>query len=251
MPSLEAVQRSMAAALAHGPAHVEARLFAVAPERALLGLKAHANTISHARLVALEDSFPLTRAAMGEAAFNTVSWELLDRPGVGREPLAAIGRDLPAWLAARGLPASLVDLARAEWAWLLAYHGPEATAFDLGLVAGLSEAAVLATMLRAHPASHALTLAEPAGAPFAALGDVAGARILLFARPEADVGVTAIDPPALALLARLKAMAAGQPVSVGELFARLLDEAPGEDPSAALIALATAGALARPEEPCP
>jgi hypothetical protein len=248
MPSLEALQRSIADTLAHGPTHFDPGLYSLAPDRALLGLRAHANTVSHARLVALEDCYPLTRAALGEGDFNALSRDFLDMPGVTRERLAAIGLALPAFLASRGVPYSLVDLARAEWAWLLSYHGPEALPFDIGALAGRDEAAVLATRLRSHPASHIVSLSEPAGPAFAALGDVAGAHILLFTRPEADVLVTAIEPSARALLARLKAMTSRQSVPVGELFARLLAEAPADDPAGAFLALATTGAFARSED---
>jgi hypothetical protein len=228
--------------------HFDQGLFGLAPDRALLGLRAHANTISHARLVALEDSYPRTRAMLGNSDFNALCRDFLDMPGVSRERLAAIGRAFPAFLASRGVPYPHVDLARAEWAWLLSYNGAEALPLDLGALAGRGEADVLATLLRKHPASHVLSLSEPAGPAFAALGDLAGARILLFTRPEADVLVTAIEPSARALLARLKAMAARQPVSVGELVTRLLEEAPDEDPAGAFLSLATAGAFARSED---
>lgn len=248
MHSLEAIQQSIAQTLALGPAAMDASLFAMPPARTLLGLKAHANTISHARLVALEDSFPLTRAALGDGLFNALSRDLLEIPGVGRERLARIGSAMPAFLASRGVADGLVDLARAELVWLQVYHAPDARPFELGQVKGLSADAILATLLRPHPSAHVLALAEPADAAFSVFGDVAGACILLFIRPDADVRVTAIEPPARAFFARLTAMAVRHPVPVGDLFDRLLDEAPDDDPSVAFVALAAAGAFALPEE---
>ncbi len=41
--------------------HLPDDLFAGPHERVLVGMKVHANTISHARLVALEETFPRTR----------------------------------------------------------------------------------------------------------------------------------------------------------------------------------------------
>ena len=58
MPSLADSQARVIACLQKGPAHFPAGLFTESRERALLGLKAHANTISHARLVALEQAYP-------------------------------------------------------------------------------------------------------------------------------------------------------------------------------------------------
>jgi hypothetical protein len=244
MPSLDALQRACAATLALGPSRFEPQLFDLPPDRALLALKAHANSISHARLVALEDSFPITRTALGEARFNALSRRFLDLPGVCREPLSHIGRALPAFLAASDISYPLVDLARAEWAWLIAYHAAEATPFDLAALAGLCEADLLATRVHCHPAARSLGLSGPAGEAFAPFGDVVGARILLFTRPEADVRVTATDLPTCGLLARLPAIGAGQPAPIGDLFACRLAEAPDEDPVAAFLALASAGAIA-------
>jgi len=248
--SLDRLQASVAQTLAHGPAHMHARLFSLSPERALLGLKAHANTISHARLVALEDSFPLTREALGADAFNNLTRRYLDTPGAGRQPLLRIGQGIPSFLFACDCPSGVVDLARAEWAWLLTYHAAEGAPFDLAQLAGRPEAEVLETRVRAHPAAHLLSLSEPASANFRPYGDVLGARVLLFARPCADVVVTPLETSARALFARLKAMAWGHDISIADLFGRLLEEAPEEDPSLALVSLAAAGALALPKDSC-
>lgn len=246
MSPLEHLQASMAATLAHGPAHLEAWLYDCPADRLLLALKAHANTISHARLVALEDTFPMTREARGHAGFHMLSRAYLDLPGTTARPLADIGAGLPGFLADRGTDPGLVDLARAEWAWLQAWRAADARPLALGDLAGLAEAQLLATPIAVHPAARLLSLSAPAGAAFAALGDVRGARILLFTRPEADVQVTALEPAARALFVRARAMSAGHPVTIGELMARLVGEAEHEDPAPAFLALAGAGAFARP-----
>ncbi|HMS22082.1 MAG TPA: DNA-binding domain-containing protein [Sphingorhabdus sp.] len=92
MPSLSDAQRNFIATLNEGPDTLDPALFAGAPERVLLGLKAHANTISHARLVALEESFPLTRGEMGEERFNTLSREYVETAPAKASDLAHIGR---------------------------------------------------------------------------------------------------------------------------------------------------------------
>ncbi len=248
---LEQAQLSLAQTLAHGPNHLEPGLFAGPLDRVLLGLKAHANTISHARLVALEETFPLTRAAIGAEAFNHLSRAYLDMPFATSRPLLLIGSAFPSFLASGGEPAPVIDLARAEWAWLLAYHAAEALPFALASIAGQPAETILETPVQAHPAAHVLTLAAPAGPALASLGDVAGARILLFSRPQADVLVTAIEPAERALFARLHALGGSRLPTVGTLFARLLEEAPDEDLLAAFLRLAQCGALAHPERILP
>lgn len=246
MSPLEHLQASMAATLAHGPAHLEAWLYDCPEDRLLLALKAHANTISHARLVALEDTFPMTREARGHAGFHMLSRAYLDLPGITARPLADIGAGLPGFLADRGTDPGLVDLARAEWAWLQAWRAADARPLALGDLAGLAEAQLLATPIAVHPAARLLSLSRPAGDTFQPMGDVCGARILLFTRPEAEVQVTAIEPATRAMFARARAMSAAHPVAIGDLLARLLEEADDEDPATAFLALAQAGALAEP-----
>ena len=82
MPWLDQGQSAMMAALDHGPAHLPDGLFIGSPERVLAGMKVHANTISHARLVALEETFPRTREAIGHDRFNAHSRLFLDEPRV-------------------------------------------------------------------------------------------------------------------------------------------------------------------------
>lgn len=244
---LENLQADLASTLAHGPAYLPPTLFAGDPTRVLLVLKAHANTISHARLVALEDTFPHTRATLGHGGFHMASRAYLDMPGTTALPLADIGQAFPSFLAAQGVGYGMVDLARAEWAWLLAWRAADAAQFDLTALAGLPEPALLATRVSAHPAAHLLSLAEPAGAAFHPFGDVGGARILLITRPAETVLVTPIDAASRALFARLKAMSAAHPVPIGDLLSRLMDEADDEDPAAAFLAMASIGAMTLPK----
>lgn len=238
----------MSVTLAHGPAHLQPALFAGPVDRLLLGLKAHANTISHARLVALEDTFPHSREALGHESFHMLSRAYLDMPGITARSLAAIGHAYPGFMASRGIPCGVVNLARAEWAWLSSWRAAEAIAFDLAQIAGLAEADLLARPVGAHPAAHLLSLSEPAGAMFAPLGNVCGARILLFTRPEEAVLVSPIDAATRAMFARLKECSAAQPLTVGSLLARMLEDDAGDDPAAAFLALAKAGAIANAKD---
>lgn len=134
MFALEQVQQAMMHAIALGPDHVPDTLFAGGRRAALRGLAVHANTISHARLVALEDSFPRTRLLLGETAFNVLSRAFLEA-GAGTQTLALIGRNFPVWLAGRDQPPGATDLARFEWTWLQCYHAADSPALSLSELA--------------------------------------------------------------------------------------------------------------------
>lgn len=219
---LRDAQAAMRAALAHGPGHCPPDLFAGPVDRILLGLKAHANTIAHARHVALEETFPRTRALLGAERFHALADTYLERGPTVAAPLADIGIGFPALLAG---PAR--DLARLEWAWLLAHGAADAPAFDLAAVAQRRADAVASALVARHPAACTLRLRHP-GLAFDGV-TLDSARVLV-TRPALVVAVTAVSRAASRLLASLD-----QPVALGDL---LETDAPGA------TELVTHGALA-------
>lgn len=241
---LEQVQSAFMAALNGGPARMPFDLFAHPPERALLGMKIHANTVSHARLVALEDTFPRTRSRLGEARFNALSRRYLDRPGVAALGLTGIGRHFPLFLAETGEADDCGDLAAFEWAWLTSYNAADARALALVDLAGLDAQQLLAMRLSRHPAA----LLGPASPPVCAelcdlLPDLASACSVLLTRPEADVTVHTVDRDATMLFAKLDT---GD--TIGNLFAVCTEPVSGaciaqDRFMAALMLLIGAGAL--------
>lgn len=164
MPALEQVQQAMMCAIALGPDHVPHDLFTGGRARSLRGLAVHANTISHARLVALEDTFPRTGQLLGEAAFNALSRTFMET-GAGGLPLAHIGRRFPEWLAAESQRPGATDLARFEWAWLRCYHAADAAALSLPELAELGPEGIARLVLTRHPASAALDLHADVSTP--------------------------------------------------------------------------------------
>jgi hypothetical protein len=246
MPSLEHTQAAMMRALDHGPDHLPDALFCGNRSRALLGMKVHANTISHARLVALEDSFPRTRALLGHETFNELSRRYLDWPGVAAHPLAQIGRDFPAFLGATGESVVSADLAAFEWSWLEAYHAAEAPVLTLADLAGIGEEALLDIVLMRHPAARLLHLGSMVRA---ILGEevlgLADADAILLTRPEAQV---LVSPAASAMSAAFAQ--ADKPVSICNLLKSCTEpdskgQLPPDGITAALVALMEAGALKR------
>ena len=226
-------QAAIAATLLGGPDHLPAGLFAGDRGAVLRGLCVHANTISHARLVALEDSFPRTRDHLGAAEFNRVSRAFVDSGGAQGRALALIGAAFPDWLA----DPLAADLARAEWAWLESYHAADAPALALADLAGMEEAALLGLAVRRHPAVRGVALAHPS-APLLDPCLPRGARALLIARPDAAVRVLAIDAADAAALDL-----AHEITPLGNLIAHLAETHP--DGGAAVAALVGAGAFER------
>ncbi|WP_265563577.1 HvfC/BufC family peptide modification chaperone [Sphingomicrobium arenosum] len=214
---------ALADTLAHGPARLPADLLAGPRAAQLRGLKAYANTISHARHVALEDSYPRLRDAMGHGAFHDAARAFFLAREPRRRPLRLIGAGFAETLTA---PAQR-DLARAEWLWLEAHGAPDAPAVGLATIAGLTPEALLAARVAAHPALRSLALEDPAS--FAWDGVEPGATHLLVTRPEARRAMNAITPETFALACDLN-----RPATMTALLER--------DP-AATTALVAAGAL--------
>ena len=242
MRALHEVQAGMAAAIRFGPDRIPAALFAGPAERVLLGFKVHANTISHGRLIALEDSFPLTRTAMGELWFNRLSRRFVEAGFAASASLAMIGAEFADWLAASRVARWRVVLARFEWAWLCAYRAADAQPLRLTDLAGLDEAALLVLPVTRHPAarlvqSHA-RLPRNLGLPKGGW--------LLVTRPDAEVRVTGGGAELASLFAETR-----HPITIAALLDRLHQAHPRAALLAPIILAISAGALVRSEiTPC-
>lgn len=228
---LEREQAAIAATLLYGPDHLPAGLFAGDDNAVLRGLRVHANTISHARLVALEETFPRTRDYLGEAEFNRLSRAFVDSGGAERLALPEIGRDFAGWL---GDPLA-ADLARIEWAWLESYNAAEAGALRLADLAGRDEVALLGLRVRLHPAARIVSLASDA-APLIDPAFAPGTAALLLTRPDAEVRLFALHPAEDVALDRAKEVS-----TLGNLIASLAEMHP--DGGAAIAVLIDAGAF--------
>jgi len=228
---LERDQAVIAAAINGGPDHLPDWLFAGDPAQILRGLRVHANTISHARLVALEETFPLCRDLLGAETFNRLSRHYVETNGARRQALADIGADFADWLREKApLPAQ--DLARIEWAWLECYHAADAAALTLAELAGQSEAALLSLAVRRHPAARTVRLSSDAAAALDPA--LAAARLVLLARPD----LAPAEAAALAL--------ADDFGPLRNLIALLAEKHPGG--GAAIVSLIAAGALEMAQE---
>ncbi|WP_254912851.1 HvfC/BufC family peptide modification chaperone [Novosphingobium sp. B 225] len=244
MLALEQLQISMMQALDHGPDFLPEHLFAGSQERILAGMKVHANTISHARLVALEDTFPRTREWLGHGPFNAHSRLYLEQRGVTGRALAGIGELFPDHLAEHGGDLLAIDLARFEWLWLEAYHAAEAPWLRLADLAGIDPQALVEIAVTAHPAASAGCFAPAVSQLIGVeVPGLADAHAILLTRPDGEVLVT---PATAAMDAILSA--AKNSVSIGNLLAGqgepdCKNQMVPDGVMSALIALLEAGAL--------
>ncbi len=223
MPALHELQAQFHAALVGGLAFIPEGLFAGRHSRVHAALAIHANTISHARLIALEETFPIALALLGPADFNQMSRVFLEARGGERETLANIGRTFPDWLTQSGAAPRVFSSARKEWARLQSYHAAEARALSPTDLADLGEDGLLRSLLCRHPAAWLIT-GEPSQ---------------LITRPEAEVVETQVDQR-VALVFGLVAVA----TPAAQCLEAALKFMSPEEAEAAFSALVQAGALA-------
>jgi Putative DNA-binding domain len=238
MLSFEEAQATLIATINTGPDALDPSLFAGSADRILLGLKAHANTINHARLTALEASFPLTRAALGEFLFNTLSHRYAESVIAGTLDNNRIGSQFAAFLESADVGVAEYELAQIEWAYLKSYHAPEARALCLADLSHLKEATLLAHSIALHPSVQVVDLTVPISASLKALAGLAP-PVLLLVRPEAEVRLHPLNAQQLVLL-----RAAGQiNATIGNLLAIGIEQGEEATPLEAVTQLIEAGAL--------
>ena len=238
MPSLAEMQANFIATINDGPAALDPSLFAGPTDRVILGLKAHANTISHARLVALESTFPLCRKAISENEFNRISRAYFETAAARALDSNAIGAHFPEFLDASGVDASAVDLAKIELLWFASYDAAEAEHLALADLAGLDEADLLDLAIALHPAAHIQRLAAPLSAALPELQEHSDSHAILITRPEAMPVLTPLRKLAADIFARAKKNA-----TISNLLELSLEQSPEDDALTPVITLIQAGAL--------
>ena len=211
-------------ALRFGPGHCPPNLFDGSVPAIVRGLKAHANNISHARHVALEETYPRLVGLIGLKEFHAAAEAFLERDGVCSRALDGIGEGLEQLLD----HAAHRNLARAEWAWLETFHAAEGEALTLAELAGLDPATLIAARAGLHPAARWFALEDPhwLGWDNAMAGE---GNVLLLTRPENEVLVRRVDEDAADVLSLLS-----KSCPAGDLL--------GTEP-ATLIMLIAAGAV--------
>ena len=273
MLSVKAAQANFITTINDGPDALDQTLFAGPIDRVLLGLKAHANTISHARLVALEETFPLTRQALGNEQFNQLSRGYVETADARACDANTIGFDFPRFLTAQlnppsssgegsgvgavslvqpgtlhpnpspkeeGLNASAVELASIEWAWLESYHAAEAVPLSPHDLAELDEASLLALPIALHPSARLVMTAHPLAAP---LGEMAGLQpcAILTVRPEAEVRLLPFEHTEVSIFQA----AQHNDATLSNLLSAAIEQSSNTNPTRPVMQLIGAGALVK------
>lgn len=236
MRSLADAQTNFIDTINNGPDCLNATLFAGPLDRILLALKAHANTISHARIVALEETFPLTRQHLGDASFNALARGFIETEAARASDPNRIGLGFPDCLG----DTATRELAQIEWAWLESYHSTEAVPLSLGDLGAQDETALVALPVAPHPSARTVTISAPIAL---ALEEMSGQQpaAILFVRPDAEIRLIALDDMQLAVF-----LASGQKsASLGNLLAVVLEQAGEKAPLEPIIHLIGAGALVK------
>jgi hypothetical protein len=240
MLSLEAAQANFITTINEGPDALDHSLFDGPIDRVMLGLKAHANTISHARLVALEETFPLTKQALGDERFNQLSRAYVETPNARACDANSLGKSFSEFLRAAVDDQSMTELGNIEWAWLGSYHAAEATPLSLSDLADLDEASLLALPVALHPSARLVLTSYPLATP---LGEIAGSQpyAILTLRPEAEVRLLPIEH----IEAAIFYAAQQKDATLGNLLYAATEQSDNTDPSGPVMQLIGAGALAK------
>ncbi len=240
MLSLKAAQANFIRTINDGPDALDTALFDGPIDRVMLGLKAHANTISHARLVALEETFPLTRQQLGDERFNQLSRAYVETPVTRACDANTIGKSFPDFLTTVVAKNAVVELASIEWAWLGSYHAAEAAPLSLTDLAELDEASLLALPVALHPSARLVLTSHPLAAP---LGEISGLQpyAILTLRPEAEVRLLPIKRAEAAIFQA----AQQKDATLGNLLSAAIEQSSNTDPSGPVMQLIGAGALVK------
>lgn len=240
MLSLVEAQANFIETINNGPTALDPKLFAGPTDRVMLGLKAHANTISHARLVALEECFPLTRVELGDARFNRLSRTYVETAPARAADNNGIGRHFPKFLLEAGQTAHICELAEIEWGWLESYHAEDLPPLSAADLATMDETVLLAMPVATHPSVRIVVVSAPLASSLDGLAGQTSSAIATL-RPDLDVRLLPLDVLELALLRR----AGEEFCTLGNLIELSFEQAGERAPLDPILHLVGAGALAK------
>jgi hypothetical protein len=196
-PSLSELQQTLHAAIVGQDVDLPTSWFDGPPERAALGISAHATTIRHARAEALGQSFPRTLEYLGGELPGHVE-AYFEEMGPTRLLPQELGQGFADFLARREEP-SAARIAAAEWAVLCAYHAPDRQCLAWDRFRSMEYPLDLQIAL--HPAAAIVPVGPETLRIF---GIVAPGRDrLLITRPTSEVRLRAVDSLAGAMAAAI------------------------------------------------
>jgi len=222
-----------------GPDILNPELFEGPMDRIMLGLKAHANTISHARLIALEETFPMTREALGDAKFNGLTRDYVEWENIKSRDNAQLGGRFSEFLEISKVAIKYCDLAAIEWAWLESYNAIDTDALTLEKLSEFDEDALLSQNVRWHPSVKLIKLHDCMPQPLEELKDIIDNPVaILLTRPDIEVKLLPIDSLTKKILEKSK-----NNTPMGNLLALASEIGDINNPLQPLLTIIGAGAL--------
>jgi len=209
--------------------------------------KVYRNNVAVGLIGSLEARYPVVRRLVGDDFFRGMAGAYAAAHKPASPVMIHYGADFAEFIAgfapARELP-YLPDVARLENAWVEAYHAAEARPLGLADLAAIPPEHFAELVFTLHPSVRLLRLAHPAASIWAAHQGEGEPQPperwepenALALRPDADVEVRVLPDLGFELALALRA---GQ--TLGEAATPFAEA--GEDVSAALIGLITAGAI--------
>lgn len=222
-----------------GPQALDHQLFNGPMDRIMLGLKAHANTISHARLIALEETFPMTRESIGDEMFNQLTRAYIELDDIKSRDNGQLGENFSAFMQRYKIDPSHIDLAAIEWYWLESYNAADAQALTLAKLSEFDEETLLSQPVKWHPSLRIILLQADIADALAQLRDIISDPFaVMILRPEVEVNLLPIDAVTAKILQEAKNI-----VPLGNLLAIASETGDETNPLQPLLTLIGAGAL--------
>ncbi|MCB1387160.1 MAG: putative DNA-binding domain-containing protein [Nitratireductor sp.] len=209
------------------------------------------NTVIVSLLEALRSTFPSLLAIMGAETFDRVARVFISRHPPRSAMMQAYGDRFADFLTGfKPLAGSpfLADVARAERAWLDAYHAADAPVLTGGMLADLTPEKAQTLRLKRHPAATMIASSYPLFDLFRAREvwprpgvDLEEPQTVLITRPEYQCGVIGLDAAQTTFFAALF-----EGATLGEALGAAIDLNGALDAPAAIALMLQSGAFAAP-----
>ncbi len=250
--SLAETQRAFARALGDPELPVPEGVTGLQASQAERRFAIYRNNVAVSLIDALEDSFPVTAALVGEEFFRAMAGEYARTSKPASPVLSQYGTGFPDFIGSftpAGNVPYLADVARIEVAWTSAYHAADAVPCSIAAVSSLGEHAAEARAVFL-PSARLVASDYPvgsiwlshqtgeAGAPQSWLGEA-----VLFWRPDMNVEIAILTDAKRAFLA---ALLEGE--SIGSAAAAAISIDAQFDPGSHLVELVQRGCIRKFEE---
>ncbi len=212
------------------------------------------NNVVVSLMEAMGAAFPSIKAITGEENFARIARNYVSNHPPQSPMMQKFGSNFPEFLAAFPPLAKspfLADIARAERAWLDAYHAADHEPLEAGELAGMSPEAAMELTFTPLPATRLIRSPYPVATLFDARNewprtgiDLTQGECLLITRPFLECIATTLDDPEAEFLERIFSG-----FNLGEAVSGAMELHDEFDPSAAIALLLRTGAVHGLQQP--